>query len=104
MPMNSSPRQLGIVRGVLYIVMGLALGTLALLADQTFGAIFAFGVTGLVVARLMFAPKREREKALQRLAGFDPTAGSPKISGVVVALVLLLFFCFLTYVAFKHYI
>lgn len=101
---NTNHRSKGIVRSVLHVVLGLALGTLALLADDVLTAAFVFGLVAFFFGFLIFAPKQKREDGVLRLANFDPTAGSPKVSGAVVALVLLLFFAFLIYVAFKHHI
>lgn len=97
-------RQKGIARIVLYVLLGIAMGTLALLVDHMLAAAFAFGLVVLYFGFLIFAPKQKREEGFIRLANLDPTAGSPKVSGTVVAVVLLSFLVFLVYVAFKHHI
>lgn len=92
------------IRSVLYVVLGLALGTLGFLADDMLAATFAFGLVALFFGFLIFAPKEKREDGYSRVANFDPTMGSPKVSGAVVVAVLLSFLAFLIYVAFKHHI
>jgi hypothetical protein len=92
------------IRGVLYVVLGLALGMLGFLADDMLATTFAFGLVALFFGFLIFAPKEKREGGFLRLANFDPTMGSPKVSGAVVVAVLLLCLAFLIYVAFKHHI
>lgn len=80
------------------------MGTLSLIADDMLASSFAFGLVVLVFGFMIFAPKQKREDGFLRLATHDPTAGSPKVPGAVVAVVLLLFLAFLIYVAFKHHI
>ncbi len=80
------------------------MGTLALLVDHLLAATLFFGAAVFYVGFLIFAPKRKREEGLIRLAKFDPTAGSPKVSSTVVAVVLLSFLVFLVYVALKHHV
>lgn len=99
---STNLRRKGIARIVLCVSLGLAIGTLALLVDQMMAAAFAFGLVFLFFGFLVFAPKQKREEGFTRLANHDPTEGSPKVSGTVVAVVLLSFLAALVYVAFKH--
>jgi hypothetical protein len=104
MAKSTNLQRKGMIRSVLYVVLGLALGVFGLLADNLLATTLAFGLVALFFGFLVFAPKERCEDGFLRLGSFDPTMGSPKVSDAVVVAVLLSFFTFLIYVAFKHHI